>query len=76
VLSTCVSNKRGPTIPAPGSLVRLRVGATTVLATVIEFRGDHGRGPIIRVRFRMEGTAELADTEVPVDEVTLVESAH
>lgn len=69
-------NKRGPTIPAPGSLVRLRVGATTVLATVVDFRGDHGRGPVIRVRFRMETTGELADVDIPVDEVTLVESAH
>jgi hypothetical protein len=66
-----------PEIPEVGSRVRMRFGTEDVVATVTEHRGPLGVGgrELIRVRFFFTDTDDPVETEVPVDEVTLVESA-
>lgn len=55
----------------------MRFGAEDVIAEVIEQRGPLGVDgrELIRVRFRFTDASEAIETEVPVDEVTLVNSA-
>ncbi len=66
-----------PTLPAVGSKVRMRFGTSEVEATVLEHRGPLGVGgqQLLRVRFQYEDANEPIHTEVPVDEVTPVDSA-
>ena len=66
-----------PEIPAVGSKVRMRFGTADVVATVTEHRGPLGVAgrELIRVRFFFTDTEDPIETEVPIDEITLVESA-
>lgn len=54
----------------------MRFGVADVVATVMEHRGPLGVGgkELLRVRFQFEGANEAIETEVPVDEVSLVDS--
>ena len=64
-------------VPLVGSRVRMRFGTADVIATVTEHRGPLGVAgrELIRVRFYFSDTEDPIETEVPVDEVTLVDSA-
>jgi hypothetical protein len=55
----------------------MRFGTEDVVATVTEHRGPLGVGgrELVRVRFFFTDTEEPIETEVPVDELTPVESA-
>jgi hypothetical protein len=55
----------------------MRFGVADVVATVTEHRGPLGVGgkELLRVIFQFEGANEPIETEVPVDEVSLVGSA-
>ena len=66
-----------PMVPPVGSRVRMRFGVTDVIATVTEHRGPLGVGgrDLIGVTFQFTDANEPIETEVPVDEVTLVVSA-
>lgn len=66
--------KTAPPVPPVGALVRMRFGASTVVATVLEDRGPLGMGGrhLVRVKFLLEGTEDAVETEVPVEELTLV----
>jgi hypothetical protein len=71
-------SERAPaTIPPVGSRVRMRFGTADVIATVTEHRGPLGVGgrELVRVRFFFTATEDPIETEVPVDEVSLVDSA-
>ena len=69
--------KSTPDLPPLGSNVQMRFGIKQVIAVVIEHRGPLGVGgrELIRVRFQFEGANEPIETEVPVDEVTVVDPA-
>jgi hypothetical protein len=71
------TKRAAPEIPAVGSKVRMRFGTVDVVATVTEHRGPLGVGgrELLRVRFFFTDTDDPVETEVPIDEVTLVESA-
>jgi len=64
-------------IPAVGSKVQMRFGTVDVVATVTEHRGPLGVGgkELVRVTFRFSGADDIIETEVPLDEITLVDSA-
>lgn len=64
-------------LPPIGSRVRMSFGTSEVVATVIEHRGPLGVGGVelLRVRFDFAGGNEPIETEVPVDDVSLVGSA-
>lgn len=66
-----------PKVPPIGARVRMRFGVADVVATVTEHRGPLGVGgmELLRVSFQFEGANEPIETEVPVDEVSLVGSA-
>lgn len=66
-----------PKLPPVGARVRMRFGVADVVATVTEHRGPLGVGgkELLRVIFQFEGANEPIETEVPVDEVSLVGSA-
>ena len=53
----------------------MRFAVKEVVALVIEHRGPLGVGgrQIIRVRFQLEGVDEPIETEVPAEEVTVVD---
>lgn len=55
----------------------MRFGTADVIATVTEHRGPLGVGgrELVRVRFFFTATEDPIETEVPVDEVSLVDSA-
>ena len=52
----------------------MRFGPSDVVATVLEDRGPLGMGGrhLVRVKFFLEGTADPVETEVPVEELTVV----
>ena len=54
--------------------MKMRFGPSDVVATVLEYRGPLGMGGrhLVRVKFFLEGTANPAETEVPVEELTVV----
>ena len=60
--------------PPVGALVKLRLGSSEVVATVVEDRGPIGVGGrhLWRVKFLLEGAAEAAETEVPLEEMSVV----
>jgi hypothetical protein len=66
--------KTNSRIPPVGALVKMRFGTSDVVATVLEDRGPLGiRGRhLVRVKFLLEATEDAVDTEVPVEELTLV----
>lgn len=55
----------------------MRFGVYEVVALVLEHRGPLGVGgrQLIRVRFQFEGSNEPIETEVPAEEVTIVDPA-
>jgi hypothetical protein len=63
-------------LPPLGSHVRINIGADTMVATVIEHRCPLGVGgrEIIRVRYQFTAVPDSVETELPVDEVTLVDA--
>lgn len=66
--------RRASSVPAVGTLVKLRYGTSDVLATVIEDRGPLGVGgrPLVRVSLLLEGVADAVETEAPVEDLTVV----
>jgi hypothetical protein len=61
-------------IPVVGSLARMAFGDSTVLVTLIEDRGPLGVGgrQVVRVKFPLDSTEEMVETEVPLDSLELV----
>lgn len=64
-------------LPPIGARVRMRFGLGDVTATVIEHRGKLGVGgaKLLRVRFWMDRGADPIETEVALQDVTVVGSA-
>jgi hypothetical protein len=61
-------------VPPVGSFVQLRYGSSDVRGTIVEHRGPIGRGGrhLFRVRFVLESTDEPVETEVPLEELTVI----
>src|SRR5947199_4623645 len=68
------ARKSAPPVPPVGTLARMRYGATDVVATVLEDRGPLGVGGrhLVRVKFLLEGAEDPVETEVPVEELSVI----
>ena len=69
---------RASKLPPLGSQVRICTGGSThVAATVIEHRGPLGveGREIVRVRYQFADSADVVETEVPLDELTPIVGA-
>lgn len=68
------ARKSAPPVPSVGTLARMRYGATDVVATVLEDRGPLGVGGrhLVRVKFLLEGAEDPVETEVPVEELSVI----
>ncbi len=64
-------------LPPVGARVRMRFGTADVIATVTEHRGRLGVNgqELLRVAFQFAEANEPIETEVPLDEITVVGSA-
>lgn len=68
------AHKSGPAVLPVGTLVKMRFGATDMVATVLEHRGPLGVGGrhIVGVKFLLEGTEDAVQTEVPAEELSVI----